>query len=215
MNRGQEDKLSSLQPVGGTLPGAAGRPRHVVALAASAGGLAAVSRILSGLPADFPAPVLIVQHQDPNFRSWLTEILSRITELRVTQARDGERLAAGTVFLAPPGHHLLVAADGTLSLSDTARVRFVRPSADVLFASLAESWDGGAIAVVLTGTGKDGADGVRAIKSRGGTVIVQDEVSAEFFGMPSAAIQTGTADQILPLGAIAAALMELTAGGSV
>jgi two-component system chemotaxis response regulator CheB len=183
-----------------------------VALAASAGGLAAVSQILSQLPAGFPAPILVLQHQDPRHRSWLTEILARRTELRVTQVRGGERLAAGTVFLAPPGHHLLVAVDGTLSLSDTARVRFVRPSADVLFASLAESWDGGAIAVVLSGTGKDGADGVCAIKSRGGTVIVQDEASAEFFGMPNAAIQTGMADQILPLGAIAAALVELTAG---
>lgn len=191
------------------------RPRHVVALAASAGGLAAMSEILAHLPAGFPAPILVLQHQDPQHRSWLTEILARLTRLRVTQVCGGERLAVGTVFLAPPGHHLLVAADGTLSLSDTARVRFVRPSADVLFTSLAESWDGGAIAVVLSGTGKDGADGVRAIKSRGGTVIVQDEASADFFGMPSAAIQTGMADQILPLGAIAAALVELTAGGSV
>ena len=185
-----------------------------MALAASAGGLAAVSQILSGLPADFPAPILVVQHLDPNHRSWLAEILTRRTGLRVLQVRGGEQAVAGTVFLAPPGQHLLVAADGTLSLSDTARVRFVRPSADVLFTSLAEGWDGGAIAVVLTGTGKDGADGVRAIKSRGGTVIVQDEASAEFFGMPNAAIQTGTANQILPLEAIAAALMELTAGGS-
>jgi two-component system chemotaxis response regulator CheB len=188
------------------------RPSHVVALAASAGGLAAVSQILSGLPADFPAPILVVQHLDPHHRSWLAEILTRRTGLRVLQVRGGEQLAAGTVFLAPPGQHLLVTADGTLSLSDTARVQFVRPSADVLFGSLAESWDSGAIAVVLTGTGKDGADGVRAVKGRGGTVIVQDEASAEFFGMPNAAIQTGTANQILPLDAIAAALMELTAG---
>jgi two-component system chemotaxis response regulator CheB len=193
---------------------AIGRPRHVVALAASAGGLAALSQILSALPADFPAPVLVVQHVDPHHRSWLAEILSRRTGLRVTQVRGGERAVAGTVFLAPPGHHLLLAADGVLSLSDTLRVRFVRPSADVLFASLAESWDGGAIAVVLSGTGRDGADGVRAVKSRGGTVIVQDAASSEFFGMPDAAIQTGTADHILPLGAIAPTLMELTAGGS-
>ena len=213
MNRGQEDKLSSLQPVGSALLGEAGRPRHVVALAASAGGLVALSQILSTLKAGFPAPILVVQHQDPHHRSWLPEILTRRTVLRVLQAGGGERIAAGTVFLAPPGHHLLVAADGTLSLSDTLRVQFSRPSADVLFSSLAESWDGGAIAVVLTGTGRDGADGVRAIKSRGGTVIVQDEASSEFFGMPNAAAQTGTADQILPLEAIAAALMDLTAGG--
>jgi two-component system chemotaxis response regulator CheB len=183
-------------------------------MAASAGGLAALSEILSHLPADFPAPVLVLQHQDPRHRSWMVEILSRRTGLRVVQAGEGGRLAAGTVFIAPPGHHLLVAADGTLSLSDTARVRFVRPSADVLFSSLAESWAGGAIAVVLSGTGKDGADGVCAIKSHGGTVIVQDEASSEFFGMPNAAIQTGMANQILPLDAIAVALVELTAGGS-
>jgi two-component system chemotaxis response regulator CheB len=185
-----------------------------VALAASAGGLTALSQILSALPDGFPAPILVVQHVDPRHRSWLAEILSRRTGLRVTQVRGGERVVAGTVFLAPPGHHLLLAADGVLSLSDTLRVRFVRPSADVLFASLAESWNGGAIAVVLSGTGRDGADGVRAVKSRGGTVIVQDAASAEFFGMPDAAIQTGTADHILPLGAIAPILMELTAGGS-
>lgn len=204
----------SLQTLGDASLRVLERPRHVVALAASAGGLAAISQILSNLPADFPAPVLVVQHQDPHHRSWMVEILSKRTDLQVLQVRGGERLAAGTVFLAPPGHHLLVAVDGTLSLSDTARVRFVRPSADVLFGSLAESWDGGAIAVVLTGTGKDGADGVCAVKGRGGTVIVQDEASAEFFGMPNAAIQTGMANQILPLEAIAAVLMELTAGGS-
>jgi len=194
---------------------AIGRPRHVVAFAASAGGLAALSQVLSDLPASFPAPVLVVQHLDPHHRSWLAEILSRRTDLRVIQVQGGERVAAGTVFLAPPGHHLLVSMDGVLSLSDTLRVCFSRPSADVLFASLAESWDGGAIAVVLSGTGSDGANGVRAVKSRGGTVIVQDEASAEFFGMPDAAIRTGTADQILPLDAIAAVLMELTLGGDV
>jgi two-component system, chemotaxis family, protein-glutamate methylesterase/glutaminase len=205
--------LSSLQPMGDAPLRAVERPRHVVALAASAGGLAALSRVLSGLPTDFAAPILVIQHQDPHHRSWLTEILTRRTALRVIQVVGGERLAAGTVFLAPPGQHLLVAVDGTLSLSDTVRVQFSRPSADVLFSSLAESWDGGAIAVVLTGMGKDGADGVCAIKSRGGTVIVQDEASSEFFGMPNAAALTGTADQILPLGAIAAALVELTSGG--
>lgn len=204
----------SLQPLGEATPWTIGRPRHIVALAASAGGLAALSQILSDLPASFPAPVLVVQHLAPKYRSWLAEILSRRTGLRVIQVRGGERAAAGTVFVAPPGHHLLVAADGVLSLSETLRVQHVRPSADVLFASLAESWDGGAIAVVLSGTGRDGADGVRAVKGRGGTVIVQDEASAEFFGMPDAAIRTGMADKILPLNAIAAVLVELTAGGN-
>jgi two-component system, chemotaxis family, protein-glutamate methylesterase/glutaminase len=199
-----------LHPLADTSPRATARPRHVVALAASAGGLAALSRIVSALPPGFPAPVLVLQHLDPRHRSWLAEILGERTGLRVAQALAGELLAAGTVLVAPPGHHLLVGPDGVLSLADTDRVRFSRPSADVLFASLAESWGEGAIAVVLSGRGLDGADGVRAIKRRGGTVIVQEEASAQYAGMPSAAILTGVADQILPLDGIAPALVELT-----
>jgi two-component system chemotaxis response regulator CheB len=199
-------------PLGDSSLSAVGRPRQVVALAASAGGLLALTEILAALPADFAAPILIVQHLDPQHRSWMAEILARHTGLMVIQAQGGERLAAGTVYIAPPGHHLLVGGEGELSLSDAGRVHFVRPSADVLFASLAESWGSGAIAVVLTGTGSDGADGVRAVKSHGGTVIVQDEASSRFAGMPHAAIQTGTADRVLPLGAIAVALIDLTGG---
>jgi two-component system chemotaxis response regulator CheB len=211
------ETLSSLQPLGDapfSSVAAVERPRHVVALAASSGGLAALSRVLSALPASFPAAILVLQHLDPHHRSWMAEILARRTGLRVEEARDRVRIAAGTVFIAPPGHHLLVGEDGALSLTDTVKVQHVRPSADVLFASLAASWGAGAIAVVLSGTGADGAEGVRAIKQRGGTVIVQDEASAAFFGMPGAAIHTGMADRILPLGSIAAALEELTAGGT-
>ncbi len=118
------------------------------------------------------------------------------------------------MYVAPPGRHLLVGREGRLTLSDTGRVHFVRPSADVLFVALAESWGAGAIAVVLTGTGSDGADGVCAVKDHGGTVIVQDKASSRFFGMPDAAIRTGKADRILPLGEIAPALIDLTEGGS-
>jgi two-component system chemotaxis response regulator CheB len=144
----------------------------------------------------------------------MAEILARRTGLRVVEARDGQRLAAGTVFIAPPARHLLVGEDGALSLTDTAKVQHVRPSADVLFASLAASWGAGAIAVVLSGTGADGAEGVCDIKRRGGTVIVQDEASSAFFGMPGAAIHTGMADRILSLDSIAPVLEELMAGGT-
>ncbi len=144
----------------------------------------------------------------------MAEVLSRCTGLIVTQARGGERLAAGTVFIAPPDRHLLVGADGVLSLSDTVRVQYSRPSADVLFSSLAESWGTGAIAVVLTGTGSDGARGAQAVKAHGGTVLAQDEESARFFGMPGAVIHTGAADLVLPLTSIASTLVRLTAGGT-
>lgn len=186
------------------------RPKHAVALAASAGGLTALTEILSCLPPDFAAPVLVLQHLSPHYRSWLSEILGRRVALPVVQVRGGERLEAGRVYVAPPDHHLLVEPGGLLGLSDVARVQFVRPSANLLFTSLAESWGKGAIAVVLSGTGRDGAEGVRAVKEHGGTVIAQDEASAEFFGMPDAAFRTGMVDRVLPLDRIALVLIELT-----
>src|SRR5512136_2398855 len=181
----------------------------VVALAASAGGLAALGQVLTGLPADFPATIVVVQHLDPRHRSLMADILSRRTALRVKQAEEGDHLASATVYIAPPNRHLLVNPDGSLSLSQSELVHFVRPSADLLFESVAASYKDRAIAVVLTGTGSDGAMGVQAIKKMGGTVIVQDETTSEFFGMPGAAIHTGNTDFILPLDAIAHALITL------
>jgi two-component system chemotaxis response regulator CheB len=185
----------------------------VVALAASAGGLNALSHVLAPLPEDFPAVILVVQHLDPRHRSLMADILSRRTSLRVKQAEEGDQLQPMTVFIAPPNRHLLVNPDSTLSLSQSELVHFVRPSADLLFESVAASYKERAIAVVLTGTGSDGSMGVRAIKKMGGTVIVQDKRTAEFFGMPGAAVQTGTVDFILPLDEIPAALMTLVMKG--
>jgi two-component system, chemotaxis family, protein-glutamate methylesterase/glutaminase len=185
----------------------------VVGLASSAGGLTALSQVLSGLPAGFAAAVVVVQHLDRRHRSLMAEILSRRSALQVKQAVHGERLEAGWVYIAPPDHHLLVNSGGFLSLTQTELVHFVRPSADLLFESLAASYKERAIAVVLTGSGSDGEMGVQAIKKMGGTVIAQDEATAEFFGMPGAAVQTGAVDFILPLPEIAPALMTLLAGG--
>lgn len=190
--------------IGKALPGAA---YDVVAMAASAGGIAALSEVLGGLPATFQAPIVVVQHLDPRHRSLMADILKRRTRLEVVQAREGDRIAPGTVFIAPPDRHLLLNLDGTLSLTQTELVHFVRPSADLLFESVAASHRDRAIAVVLTGTGSDGSMGVRAIKKMGGTVIVQDQKSAEFTGMPSAAV--AEADFVLPLDEIASALFTL------
>lgn len=184
----------------------------LIAFAASAGGLNALSHVLSLLPANFPAPIVIVHHLDPRHRSLIAEILSRRTKLRVQEAREGDHLRAHTVFVAPPDYHLLVNPDGTLSLSHSELVHFLRPSADLLFESVAASFKERAIAVVLSGTGADGAMGLRAIKKMGGTIIAQDEATAEFFGMPSAAIKTKMVDFILPLDQIAEALVTLVGG---
>jgi two-component system chemotaxis response regulator CheB len=185
----------------------------VVAVAASAGGLQALSRLFSAVPADFPAALVVVQHLDPRHRSLMADILSRRTALKVKQAEEGDSLSPGTVYIAPPNRHLLVNPDGSLMLAQTELVHFVRPSADLLFESVAASFKDRAIAVVLTGTGSDGSMGVRAIKKMGGTVIAQDEATSEFFGMPGAAIQTGRVDFILPLAEIPAALVTLVTTG--
>ena len=182
---------------------------EIVAVASSAGGLAALTSLLSGLPASFPAPVVLVQHLDPRHKSLLADMLSRCTELPVKMAEDGDRLTGGSVFIAPPNHHLLVDPGGTLSLTQSELIHFLRPSADILFESVANGFPARAIAVVLSGTGSDGAKGVKAIKSTGGTVIAQDEDTSEFFGMPSAAIATGSVDIVLPLALIAPALVRL------
>jgi two-component system chemotaxis response regulator CheB len=139
----------------------------------------------------------------------MADILSRQTALTVKQAEEGDLLTASTVFIAPPNRHLLVNSDGTVTLTQTELVHFVRPSADLLFESVAASYKDRAIAVVLTGTGSDGAMGVTAIKKMGGTVIAQNEATSQFFGMPSAAINTGSVDFILSLDEISSALVRL------
>lgn len=125
----------------------------IVAMAASAGGLNALSQILSSLPAKFPAAIVVVQHLDPRHRSLMADILSRRTPLKVKQAEEKDCLSPGTVYIASPNRHLLVNPDGTLSLSQSELVHFVRPSADLFFDSTAASYKDRAIALVLTGTG--------------------------------------------------------------
>jgi len=187
------------------------RKFEVVALAASAGGLKAICTILSGLPEDFPIPAVVVQHLDPSHPSQMAEILSRHTTLRVSEARQGERLERSRVYVAGPDRHLLVNPDRTLSLSFTELVHFVRPSADLLFESVAMAYKDRAIAVVLSGTGKDGSSGVQSIDKMNGIVIAQE--AAEFPGMPDSAIKTGVVDYVLPLEKIAPALISLVNGG--
>jgi len=187
----------------------------IVAIAASAGGLRAISQIVAALPADFSAAIVVVQHLDPRHRSLMADILSRRTSLHVEEAKEGTHLNAGTTYIAPPNRHLLVNSDGTISLSQSELVHFVRPSADLLFESVAASYKERVIAVVLSGTGSDGSMGVKAVKKMGGTVIVQDEQSAEFYGMPGAAMQTGCVDFVLPLDEIASALVTLVSTGEV
>ena len=183
----------------------------VIAMAASAGGLRALSVILGGLPSDFPAAIAIVMHLAPDHKSILAEILNRRTHLVVKQAHTGDRLCPSCVFVAPPNQHLFVARDGLLKLSSSAaeKVHYARPSAEPLFASVAKVYQKNATAVVLTGGDGDGSFGVQIIKDQGGKVIAQDRPTSENFSMPETSIETGDVDFILPLDEIAPKLIEL------
>jgi two-component system chemotaxis response regulator CheB len=184
----------------------------VIAVASSAGGLKALTGLLETLPREFPAALLIVQHLDRRHPSHMAEILRRRTALEVRQAAEGDVVRAGVAYCAPSDRHLLVNPDRTLSLSMSELVHFLRPSADLLFESVAATYRERAVAVVLSGTGSDGTMGIRAIKKTGGTVIVQEPSSAQFRGMPDSAVQSGVVDRVLPLAEIAPALERLTSG---
>ena len=186
-------------------------PFPVIAMAASVGGLKALSVILGGLPADFPAAIVIVMHLSPNHKSILAEILDARCLLEVKEAKSGDFLCHSCVFVAPPNHHLYVAKDGCLKLSSSTaqKLHFARPSAEPLFASVAAVYQKRAIAVVLTGGDGDGSFGVQIIKDNGGRVIAQDRPTSENFSMPETSIETGDVDFILPLDEIGPKLMKL------
>jgi two-component system chemotaxis response regulator CheB len=189
----------------------ASRSFPVIAMAASAGGLKALSVILAGLPADFPAAIAIVMHLAPDHKSLLAEILKCRTPLTVKQAHTGDTLCPSGVFIAPPNRHLSVGRGGCLGLSSPTaeKVHHSRPSAEPLFASVAAIYKTQAIAVVLTGGDGDGSFGVQIIKDEGGKVIAQDRPTSEDFSMPESSIKTGDVDFILPLDEIAPKLIEL------
>jgi two-component system chemotaxis response regulator CheB len=178
--------------------------------------LKALSIILGGLPADFPAAIAIVMHLSPEHKSILAEILNGRTHLAVKQAYTGDILRPGSVFVAPPNHHLMVTKGGRLELSSSVaeKIHFARPSAEPLFASVAEVYKKNAVAVVLTGGDGDGSFGVQIIKDKGGTVIAQDRPTSENFSMPETSIQTGDVDYILPLDQIAPMLTALVWTGN-
>ncbi|MCI3241601.1 chemotaxis protein CheB [Streptomyces spinosisporus] len=180
-----------------------------VLIASSAGGIQGLGTLLGGLEAALPVPILVAQHLNRARETRIVNILSRSTALTVKLAEDGEEPAPGTVYIAPPDRHLCMRADGSLFLTREERVNYARPAADPLFESAAQVYGKGVIGCVLTGSDSDGARGVEAVKAHGGTVIVQDPGTAEFHGMPKAAVGTGQVDFVLALTDIAPAITRL------
>jgi two-component system chemotaxis response regulator CheB len=179
----------------------------LIAIGCSWGGLAALSVVLDGLPADLDAAVVIAQHRAPDV-SPLERLLHERSTLPVHEVDDKDEIRTGTVFLAPPAYHLLVER-GRFALSTDAPVQYARPSLDVLFESAADAYGEDCIGVVLTGASSDGAAGLHAICEAGGVAIVQEPESAERGEMPAAAIQATPSAQILPLARIPHVLGEL------
>ncbi|MFB1483136.1 chemotaxis-specific protein-glutamate methyltransferase CheB [Corallococcus sp. RDP092CA] len=190
-------------------PGA--RPPAVLAMAASTGGPAALYRILSDLGAREapPPPILVVQHIALGFGSGLATWLGTATKLQVKVAEDGEPLAPGTVYLAPDDKHLGVTQDHRAQVSGAAPIQGFRPSANWLFRAVARAYGQTALAVVLTGMGQDGLDGIRDLHQAGGRVIAQDEATSVVYGMPAVVVAANLAHEVLPLGQIPRRLLAL------
>jgi two-component system chemotaxis response regulator CheB len=199
-------------PRGLRRPPGGGRPRgertSIVAIGASLGGPRALATLLRGLPARFPAPIAVVQHIADGFTEGLAGWLDQECAVGVRVARDGDPLEPGQVLLAPTGRHLRV-GPARVRLSDEPAVEGFRPSVTPLFQSVAQAHGPRACGVLLTGMGRDGADGLVALRAAGGHAIVQDEATSAIFGMPRAAIEAGAVDRVLALDEIARALMEL------
>jgi two-component system chemotaxis response regulator CheB len=191
------------------LPDVQPRPT-LVGIAASTGGPQALSVVLQGLNRPFPLPILITQHMPPGFTAALADHLARTTGHPCTEARSGDIAEPGHVYIAPGDHHLVVARASplTLRLDDSPPRHFCRPAADPMFESMAQSVGSGAIAVVLTGMGRDGAEGAARIAARGGIVVAQDEATSVVWGMPGATVRAGAASRVLPLNEIPAFLMR-------
>jgi two-component system chemotaxis response regulator CheB len=186
-----------------------------LAIGVSTGGPAALEILLPALPADFPLPVLIVQHMPELFTNLFAQRLDGRCRMQVREAVEGDRVRVGAIYIAKGDWHMEVLAaacigsPATLHLSRGPQENHCRPAVDVLFRSVAAAYGAGALAVVLTGMGSDGMNGCRAIRDRGGSVLAQDEATSTVWGMPGAVANAGLAQKVLPLNAIAPEILRI------
>jgi two-component system, chemotaxis family, response regulator WspF len=186
-----------------------GNGGKLLAIGASAGGPTALAKVLSGLPLDFPAAVVLIQHVDEQFAVGMAEWLSQHSKMPVRIAQEDNNLEAGVVLLAGTNDHLVLKAPGRLGYTANPVDYVYRPSVDVFFDSMSRFWSGDAIGVLLTGMGRDGALGLKALRSKGYHTIAQDQTSSAVYGMPKAAAMLDAAVEILPLDRIAPRLLSL------
>jgi two-component system response regulator WspF len=209
--RGTRPLLSKIETIArliaeGQAPAAHGRGA-LVAMGASAGGPGALAAVLGGLPRDFPAAVVIVQHVDARFAPGLVDWLGHHSAMPVRLAAEGERVVSGQVLVAGTDDHLVFKGADRLGYTPHPQDHAYRPSVDVMFASARRHWAGALAGVLLTGMGSDGARGLRDLREAGHHTIAQDQASSAVYGMPKAAAALGAASEIVPLDAIASRLM--------
>jgi two-component system chemotaxis response regulator CheB len=191
-------------------------PPRLVAIGVSTGGPTALGAIMPTFPADFPLPILIVQHMPPVFTRLLAERLQTITKLKVEEAVEGAEVAPGKVLIAPGNFHMRVRKNGakvTVALDQEPPENSCRPAVDVLFRSAQEAWGPAVIAVILTGMGYDGLRGTEVLKGGGACVIAQDEASSVVWGMPGAVVQAGLADAVVPLDGVVPEILRRVGRG--
>jgi two-component system chemotaxis response regulator CheB len=184
---------------------------EIVAIGSSTGGPAALHKILSAMPADFPLPIAIVQHISFGFVQGLADWLNDASPLKVKVAKAGERVLPGTVYVAPDDAHMQVDRLSRIALSPADPIGGHRPSVTALFQSIAQSYGPATVAAILTGMGADGAVGMKALSEAGAITLAQDEASCVVFGMPKEAIALGAVRQVVPLDRIAQTLLSLIA----
>jgi chemotaxis response regulator CheB len=181
----------------------------LVAIGSSAGGPAALTTLLAGLPADFPAAIVIIQHVDNQFTQGLTDWFAAHAKLQVRVAQEGDRLEPGKVYLAGRDRHLILSSPAQLGYTPQPTNVSYCPSVDVFFRSVARSWRGKAVGVLLTGMGRDGAEGLKALREAGHHTIAQDKYTSAVYGMPKAAAELDAASEILALDKIAPRLTNM------
>ncbi len=199
----------AVPPATPSLPHLGRRHDQLVAIGASAGGPAAVAKVLSALPADFPAAIIVVQHVDAQFAHGLADWLNYQSPLPVRLAREGDRPLASQVLLAGTEHHLAFAGPTRLTYTSIPVEESYRPSVDVFFKSVDRFWQGKVVGVLLTGMGRDGADGLKRLRDRGHHTIAQDAATSAVYGMPKAAAELNAAIEILALDKIGPRLTNI------
>jgi len=187
------------------------RNEYIVAIGASTGGPRALQEVITNLPPDLPCGIVIVQHMPPGFTRSLAERLNNLTALTVKEAADGDVVHPATVFIAPGDYHMEVDRDGqqtVVRLNQKPAIGGLRPAVDPLMKSVARHYGPRAVGVILTGMGRDGAEGIKEIKRNNGYTIAEDQSTAVIYGMPKAAIELGVVDAVVPLPAIAEAIVN-------